>query len=262
MRAKRLYLWLALLALIILVTVAAPLLSHADPLYAASGESLRRPSVDHLLGTDLIGRDVFSRLLYGGRQSLGSAALTTLLAVIPGTALGVLVGYYGGWADALIGVMIDALLAIPGLLTALLVVSVLGSGRGQIALAIGLAGLPPVVRVSRSAARSVRQQPYVEAARSLGARIPAILIRHILLNMLPVVASYAAVTFSWALLNGAALAFLGFTADPATPDWGVLLAAGRQVLPIAPWTAFAPGAALTITIFIVNRLADSLADQS
>jgi ABC-type dipeptide/oligopeptide/nickel transport system permease subunit len=259
MRARS-TIWLIVLVALIAFSSAAPLLTTVDPLHAESGQSLRSPSALHPLGTDLIGRDVYSRLLYGGRQTLGSAALATLIAVVPGMLIGLIAGYYGGLVDSLIGMVTDALLALPGLLIALTVIALTGSGAVQSALAVGLAGIPAFIRVTRATTRVVRHRSYIEAARSLGARTIAVMVRHLLPNIMPTIAAYIAVTFSWALLNGAALAFLGFTADPSTPDWGVMLAAGRQVLPVAPLAAFAPGLALTLTVWVVNRLAESLAN--
>ena len=258
MRARS-ALWLAVLAAIALICIAAPLLTPVDPNFAESGQSLRSPSLQHPLGTDLIGRDVYSRLLYGGRQTLASAVLASLVAVIMGTLIGLIAGFRGGLIDQVMAAFIDALLALPGLLLALLSIALVGNGMLQISLAVGLAAMPAFARVTRAATRAVRQMPYIEAAVSLGIRPMSLLARHVVPNIMPTIASYAAVTFSWTLLNGSALAFLGFSGDPSTPDWGVLLAAGRQVLPVAPWTAFAPGLAITFSVWVVNRLAESLA---
>ncbi len=239
-----------------MISLCAPLIAPHDPLHAESGAELRSPSALYPLGTDLLGRDVLSRLLFGGQRTLFVAGLALMIAVVPGIGLGLAAGYFGGWIDQLIGVVLDALLALPGLLLALTVIAALGNSVVQIALAVGLAGMPPFARVVRSEARGVRIQSYISATQSLGASPLYILWWHVLPNIAGVLWSFGAVTFSWAILNGTAIAFLGFGGDPSAADWGVMLAEGRQVLRVAPWVAFAPGVMITLTVFVVNRAAE------
>lgn len=248
------------LALIVLASLAAPLLAPYDAL-AQSGESLAPPDAAHPFGTDLAGRDVWSRVLFGGARTLSIAALSVALAVLPGLALGLAAGYLGGIVDAVVVALADALLAIPPLLAALAVVALLGGGAAPIALAVGISGLPGYTRLVRASTRAVRALPYVEAARSLGAHPAGILARHVLPNIARPLLAFAGVTLSWAIMSAAALHFLGLGGDPSAPEWGAMLAEGRQVYRAAPWTALAPGLALTLTLLLVNGLAGRLGGE-
>ncbi len=248
------------LAIILLLSLFAAQLAPYDPRHAEAGQGLRPPSAAHWLGTDLLGRDVFSRLLFGGQRTLLLGVLALILSALPGALIELTAGYVGGWPDRVVRVVIDALLAFPNLLLAFTVIAVLGSGWTQITLAVGLAGIAPYARVTRAAMREAKSRPFVEAARALGARPARVVLIHVVPTIAPPLIAFAAVTLSWAILNGAALAFLGFTGDLAAPDWGVMLAAGREILPVAPWAAFAPGITLSVTIFAINQLADALTD--
>ena len=245
------------LALVVLASLAAPIIAPYDPL-AQTGESLAPPDRAHFLGADLAGRDVWSRVLHGGARTLSIAALSAALSVLPGLVLGLGVGYFGGFLDTAFTALFDALLAIPALLVALAVVTLVGSGAAQIAVAVGLSGLAGYARVVRASVRSVRILPYVEAARSLGAHPGGILLRHVLPNVARPLLAFAGVTLSWAIMSAAALHFLGFGGDPSAPEWGAMLAEGRQVYRAAPWVALAPGLAITITLLLVNGLAGRL----
>jgi peptide/nickel transport system permease protein len=245
------------LALVVLASLAAPLLAPYDPL-AQSGESLAPPDGAHPFGTDLIGRDVWSRVLHGGARTLSIAALSVALSVLPGLVLGLTAGYFGGILDTAFTALFDALLAIPALLVALAVVALAGSGAAQIALAVGVSGLASYARMVRASTRAVRVLPYVEAAHSLGAHPGGILVRHVLPNIARPLLAFAGVTLSWAIMSAAALHFLGFGGDPSAPEWGAMLAEGRQVYRAAPWAALAPGLAITVTLLLVNGLAGRL----
>lgn len=249
-----------LLILIVLISLLAPWLAPYDPLDAPTGAELQPLSPAHVLGTDLIGRDVFSRVLYGGSRTLTVAALALALSVLPGLALGAVAGYLGGPADRAITILLDALLAFPGLLLALTLIAIFGNGLAQVALAVGLSGMPAYARVVRAATREAQSRPFVEAARSLGARPRRILLRHILPNVAGPLLAFATAVLAWAILNAATLNFLGFGGDPAAPEWGLMLAEGRQVYRVAPWTVAAPGLAIMLTLLAVNALADALSD--
>jgi peptide/nickel transport system permease protein len=184
---------LSVLVIVIALSVFATWIAPHDPLYAGY-TALRPPSAEFPLGTDLLGRDVLSRVLHGGRWTLSVAALSLILSVIPGLALGLLAGYAGGIVDQGIGVLLNALLAFPNLLVALSVVAILGNGPLQVAVAVGLAGMPPYARVARAATLSVRSRPYVEAARALGARPFRILVVHLLPNMASTLVAFATAT--------------------------------------------------------------------
>jgi peptide/nickel transport system permease protein len=254
----RLVVAVSLLAVIVLLSVLAPWLARHNPRQANTAEQFRPPSESYLFGTDLLGRDVFSRVLYGGRRTLGVALLTLGVTLLPGLVIGLAAGYAGHWIDGALMTLMDALLAFPSLLLALSLVALLGNGMVQIALAVGIAGIPGYARVTRAAVLEARVKPFVEGARAIGARPQGIVWRYILPTITPPLLAFAGVTLSWALLNGAALMFLGYGGDISAPDWGVMLADGRQVFRIAPWVAIAPGMALSLTVFGINLLASGL----
>ncbi len=250
-----------LLSLIVLMVALAPWLATHDPRRAKPVDQLQAPSRTYLFGTDLLGRDVFSRVLYGGQNTLRIAALTLAITVGPGLLIGITAGYAGWWIDAGLMMLMDVLLAFPSLLLALAMVALLGSGTEQIALAVGIAGIPAYARVTRAAVLEARTRLYIEAARGLGAGPGGILWRHVIPSVLPTLLAFAGVTLSWAILNSATLLFLGYGGDISAPDWGVMLADGRQAFRTAPWVAAAPGAALSLTVFAINLLASGLGKQ-
>jgi ABC-type dipeptide/oligopeptide/nickel transport system permease subunit len=215
---------------------------------------MQPPDAAHLLGTDMLGRDVLSRALYGGQHTLLIAALATAIAVLPG----VLLGLAALAADRPASVLINALLAFPGLLLALVVMTLLGQGALPLALATGITQIAPCARVTRAAVLGARGQGYVEAARSLGAGWVRIVTYHLLPNVLTTLLAYAAVVFAYAVLNSAALSFLGLGGQPGIPDWGAMLYEGRQAFRGAPWVAAAPGLAVTLTVILVNRAAETI----
>ncbi|MBN1964475.1 MAG: ABC transporter permease, partial [Anaerolineae bacterium] len=237
----RLRLGAVLLGAIVLLVLLAPWLASHDPRRAEPDVQLQPPSREHLLGTDLLGRDVASRVLVGGRSTLAMGLLAGGVILVPGLLIGLAAGTLGRLADRVIMALMDALLAFPSLLLALALVALLGSGLVQIALAVGLAGIPAYARVTRAAVLEARTRPYVEAARAVGARPAGIVWRHIVPSIAPPLLAFAGVSLSWALLNGAALTFLGYGGDVSAPDWGVMLADGRQAFRTAPWIAIAPG---------------------
>jgi len=248
----------ALIAAMVLLAIFAPWLTRFDP-RAAVAEPLRAPSAAHWFGTDLLGRDVFSRTLYGGRRMLVVAALALLVTVPPGLAVGVLAGYAGRWVDAALMALVDAMLAFPSLLLALALVALVGRGTVQIAVAVGVAGVPTYARVTRAAVLEARSRPFVEAAQALGASPLGVMWRHIVPTVAPTLSAFAGVSLSWALLNSAALTFLGYSGDISAPDWGVMLAEGRAIFRSAPWVALAPGFALSALVLALNGVARELA---
>ncbi len=250
---------LAALGIIIALSVLAPVIAPHDPLQTYSGEELCPPSARFPLGTDLLGRDVLSRVLYGGRLTLTVAVMALITAVGPGLIVGVSAGYLGGIVDQGLTALIDALLAFPGLLLALSIVAIVGNGPAQVAFAVGFAGMPSYARIARSALLAVKHRPYVEAAQAIGATPCRVLLVHLLPNMLPTLIAFATVILSWAIVSAAALNFLGFGGNLAAPEWGTMLAEGRQAFRVAPWAVLAPGAAIMVTLLTVNLFADSLA---
>jgi peptide/nickel transport system permease protein len=253
---------LSILALIVILSVLAPWIAPHDPLHAETGDELKPPSAIHPFGTDLLGRDVYSRVLYGGRSTLSVAGLALALAVLPGLVIGLIAGYTTGMIDEIVTVVLDALLAFPALLLALTIVAIVGGGPLQVGVAVGLAGIPPYARVVRAAALSVRAQPFVEAARAIGAMPGHIVIYHVAPNLANTLVGFATVILSWAILNAATLNFLGFGGDPSVPEWGSMLASSRQAFRVAPWAAIAPGVAIMVTLFAVNLVADTLTRHS
>jgi peptide/nickel transport system permease protein len=251
---------LLVLFAVMLLVLLGPVLISTDPMRTSAAQ-LQPPSRDYLLGTDLLGRDVLSRALSGGRRTLLTAALATLFAVGPGTLLGLVAGVLGGRLDSIICTLLDALLAFPSLVFALAVLTLLGAGIFPLAVATGMAQAAPYAFVTRSAVIAVRSMGYVEAAHALGATRLHRMRNHILPNIGMTLLAYAGVIFSYSILNSAALTFLGLGGEPGTPDWGVMLAEGRTAFRVAPWIGLVPGLAITATIWAVNRLADSVMDS-
>jgi peptide/nickel transport system permease protein len=184
--------------------------------------------------------------------------LALAVAVGLGLPAGMVAGTFGGWSEAVLMRLVDALLAFPSLLLAMAVVALLGPGVGSVAVAVGLAAAPAYARVARSAALEMRAQPYVDAARALGGSEWRILVRHVLPNAAPPLVAFAATQLGWVLLNGAALNFLGLGAPPGTPEWGAMLVEGRGYLRDAPWVSAFPGLALTLTVLAANLVGDGL----
>jgi ABC-type dipeptide/oligopeptide/nickel transport system permease subunit len=253
----------AVLALLWLVLVGlgaglAPSLAPDGPVAADTDHGLQPPGMGGLLGTDLLGRDVLARLLWGGRWTLGMGVLALAVDVGLGLPMGLVAGTLGGRIEAALMRLVDALLAFPGLLLAMAVVALLGIGMGSVAVAVGLAAAPAYARVARSAARDVRAQPYVDAARAVGCTRWRILVRHILPNAAGPLVAFAATQLGWVLLNGAALNFLGLGVRPGTPEWGAMLAEGRGYLRDGPWVSTFPGLMLTLTVLAANFVGDGL----
>jgi ABC-type dipeptide/oligopeptide/nickel transport system permease subunit len=251
---------IAFLLILGLATVAAPWLTPYDPLQMQPGQQFLPPGWDHPAGTDLFGRDVAARLLYGGRPSLGIGVLAVLIAALPGTALGLVAGYYGHWADQLIGWMVDVMLSFPSILLALSIIAVLGPGTANVAIAVGVAGIPNYTRLVRGQVLSARRQPYVRAAATVGCTDLRILLRHILPNVVGSMVVLATLDVGWAILNASALSFLGLGVQPPVPEWGAMLNEGRGYLRDAPWVTAAPGLAIALTVLAVNLLGDALRD--
>ena len=242
-----------------LMALLAPWLAPADPM-ALVASPLAPPSVNHWLGVDHLGRDILSRLLFGGRWTLGAGLLAAVVAAVPGTLLGLLSGYFEGPIDILISRALDVLLAVPRLLLAMGIVALTGKGLLNIALAVGLSGIPVVARVVRTATRAVRRQTFIEATRALGAHDSAIIRRHIWPNVYGTALVVVTLQMGWAILDISALSFLGFGPPLGTPEWGTMLNEARVALRDAPWAALAPGLTVALTVLTVNLLGDALRD--
>ena len=244
----------------ILLAVFAPAIAPYDPIDQDSQSIRARPSREHLFGADTFGRDVFSRGLYGGRQSLPIGLVAVGIAAIIGVPTGLAAGYYGRGLDAFIMRCVDLMLAFPGILLALSLVAILGSSLFNLMLAVGIASIPEYTRVVRGSVLSAREHEYVVAARVSGARDGAIMFRHIFPNVLPPVIVLATLGIAGAIILGSTLSFLGLGIKPPTPEWGNMLQDGRSMLRHHWWVSFYPGLAIMLTVLAINLLGDGLRD--
>jgi len=249
-----------LLLAIVACALLAPLISPYDPIKASQRTSLEAPSLTHPMGTDRFGRDVLTRVLWGGRLSLPVGFVSVVIAAVIGVALGLVAGYYGGALDALIMRCVDLLLAFPGILLALAIVAILGASLLNLMIAVGIASIPDYVRITRGSVLAIREREFVVAARTIGARDAAMLLRHILPNVLAPLIVLATLGMASAIITGSALSFLGLGVKPPTPEWGNMLSEGREFLQRAWWVAFFPGLAIMLTVFAINLLGDGLRD--
>jgi peptide/nickel transport system permease protein len=251
------------LLLVLLVAATAILaghIAHYGP-DATSGRPLRAPSQEHWFGTDDLGRDVFSRVLHGGRISLTIGLLSVAVGVTIGTVIGLASGYVGGWLDLGVQRIVDALMAFPTLVLALAIVAALGINQRNVILAIAIAMVPGVSRVIRSSVLSLREELYVEAARALGAQRLRIVGRYIVPNLMGPLIVLTTAFFGTAIVTEAALSFVGLGTPPPAPSWGNMMSgSARTYITAAPWMAFCPGLVLSILVFGVNVLGDAIRD--
>jgi peptide/nickel transport system permease protein len=250
----------SILLVMVLAALGAPLISPYDPIKTSQRTSLESPSVTHPMGTDRFGRDILSRVLWGGRLSLPVGFVSVLIAAVFGVSLGLLAGYHGGRLEAVIMRMVDLMLAFPGILLALAIVAILGSSLLNLMIAVGIASIPDYVRITRGTVLSIREREFVLAARTIGARDATIIVRHILPNILPPVIVLVTLGMASAIITGSTLSFLGLGIKPPTPEWGNMLDEGRGFLQRAWWVAFFPGLAIMLTVFSINLLGDGLRD--
>jgi peptide/nickel transport system permease protein len=240
---------LGVILFMVLTAIAAPWITKYDPTVQELGDALLPPSTEHFFGTDQIGRDVYSRVVYGARISLRVGLISAAIACLIGIPLGLLSAYYLGWVDALIMRMVDILLAFPGMLLALAIMAILGPGLTN-----------AMIAASICSTLSVKQMDYVIAAQAIGSPSGYIIVRHILPNVLLPLIVLTSLNVAGAILFTAGLSFLGLGAQPPTPEWGVMLTAGRQYLREAWWSLVFPGLAMTITILAINLVGDGLRD--
>jgi peptide/nickel transport system permease protein len=241
------------LLIVIGVSIAAPMISQADPLRPIA-EPLLTPAQHPPLGTDSLGRDVWARIVYGGRLSPGASLIAMVITVLVGGIAGLIASTLGGWLDRAILWLSNSLLAIPGLLLAMLLVAAMGPTLVTVILAIGFGGAPGFVRLSRTMFHQIREQNYVKASVALGANRTWIAIHHLLPNAKNQLLSLATTHYAWAFMGITTLTFLGLAGDPSIPEWGVMLNAGRAHLIDAPWLALWPGCAISLTILAVHSI--------
>ncbi|MDR7468428.1 MAG: ABC transporter permease [Armatimonadota bacterium] len=251
---------LAVLLLEVTVAVAAPWIAPHDPIHQDLLAPLQPPSRAHPWGTDEVGRDVLSRVIYGARISLSVGLISVGIAGVGGVFLGLVSGYMGGVVGETILRVMDLLLAFPGILLALAIVAVLGPGLFNVMIAVGIAGMPAFTRVTRAQTLAVREMDYVVGARAVGCTTGRILSRYILPNVLPSVIVLATLGLAGSILTAAGLSFLGLGAQPPVPEWGAMVSLGRAFLRQAWWVTTFPGVAIMVTVLAMNMLGDGLRD--
>lgn len=248
-----------LVVVVVLAWAVAPgLFSHQDPIQGVTADRLQAPSSRHLFGTDHLGRDVYARVVHGAALSLEATVIAVVIAALAGAVIGTVAGYLGGWIDTALMRVMDVLLAIPGLLLALAVVSAIGFGVIHVAIAVGVVSLAGYARVMRAQVLVVREAGYVEAARGGGARHARILLTHVVPNAAAPLLALAALDVGTVLLTVSALSFLGFGSAPPAPEWGALVAAGEPYLYAAWWLTTFPGLAIAAVVLSINRISRAL----
>ncbi len=248
------------LAVILLAILFAPQVTPYDPIGKSTPERNQAPSLTHPFGTDKLGRDILSRVIYGGRVSLQVGFLSIALAVAISGPLGLIAGFFGGPLDNVIMRVMDLILAFPGLILAIWLVSLLGSNVMNVIIAIAFFSLPTYARLIRGITLSIREMEYVMAARSMGAGSLRIMFFHILPGVLGPLIVLTTLGISGAIVAGASLSFLGLGVRPPTPEWGAMLADGRNYLRTQWWIAVFPGMTITLVVLILNILGDALRD--
>jgi peptide/nickel transport system permease protein len=251
---------LAVVTLIVLLAILAPVIAPHDPLQHDYDELLLSPSFEHLMGTDDLGRDIFSRVIYGTRYALLIGVAVVVLELLIGASLGFIAGYFGGILETVIMRGVDTVLAIPTLILAIAIAGAFGGGLWVMIIAIAVAGWGEFTRLVRAQVLSLKELTYVEAARALGAGQTRIIFKHIVPNSMGPVLVYTTLYMPTAILWSASLSFLGLGAQPPTPEWGAIIADGRAFISYAWWIATFPGLAIMITTLGFNFVGDGLRD--
>lgn len=249
---------LAVLTIIVLACIAAPLLTPYEYAKISPPDAYSPPSREFLMGTDKFGRDVFTRILFGGRISLQVGLIATALGGTIGVLAGMIAGYRGGYIDEAIMRILDVMLAFPGILLAMTVVAVLGPGLYNLMIAVGIGSIPAFARLVRSSVLSGKEMDYVLAANSMGARNRRVMWKHILPNIAAPLIVFTTLNVASAVLAGAALSFLGLGAKPPSPEWGIMLSDGRETLNRAWWVSLFPGLAILTVSLCINFIGDGL----
>jgi peptide/nickel transport system permease protein len=257
--------WFCMGIVILLLFAAAALLAPVIVPHDTTRQNLANDLVayspEHLLGTDKLGRDILSRLIYGARISLMVGVSTVALSLAIGLAIGSLSGYCGGWVDQLLMRLVDILMAFPGILLAIAFTAVLGPGLDHVILALCLIGWTGYARMVRGEILSLREREFIQAARALGCKPSRMILRHLVPNLLPPLAIQATFGLAAAIIAEGSLSFLGLGVEPPTPSWGAMLNEGRQFLLVAPHLTTYPGLAILFTVFALNLVGDSLQDK-
>ena len=247
--------------LIILIAVFAPVITGGvSPSEAVLTDALQPPGREHIFGTDKLGRDIFTRVIYGARTSLVAAFSVVILIFVLGTVLGVLAGYFGGWIDALIMRIADLMVSFPGMVFAMAIAGIMGASIRNAVIAVALVSWTKYARLARSLVLKVRNQDYVAAAVVTGSKTSYILRKYMVPNVIPTLIITGATDIGGMMLEIAGLSFLGFGAKAPTPEWGLMLNEGRQFIQNASWMMVFPGAAIFIVVVVFNLLGDALRD--
>lgn len=251
---------LIMLTILVFCAVFAPVIAPYDPIKQDLRNRLDPPSWEHIMGTDELGRDIFSRILYGARISLTVGLIAVSLSCVAGCLLGVIAGYYGGVLDNIIMRCADVLMAIPSILLNIAIVAALGTGLQNVMIAIGISSIPGYCRIMRASILSLRDQEFVEASRAAGAGGVYIITHHILPNCLAPLIVQATLRTGSAILSCASMSFIGLGIVPPTPEWGAMLSSGREFLRDAPHLTTFPGVAIMFAVFAMNLMGDGLRD--
>ncbi|GGB54027.1 ABC transporter permease subunit [Virgibacillus dakarensis] len=259
-KSKTSFIGLCIILILILTAIFAPMIATHNPIEQNIIDRYQAPSSDHLLGTDELGRDIFSRIVHGSRISIQIGVIAVGIALIVGVLLGGIAGYFGRWVDQIIMRIIDIMMAFPSILLAIALVAVLGPSLRNAMIAVGIVGVPQFARIVRSAVLSVKETEYVEAARAIGAKHGRVLMQHVLPNCLAPIIVQTTLSIGTAILDAAGLSFLGLGAQPPTPEWGAMLSDGRAALQNAPWVVAFPGIAIFFVVLGFNLFGDGLRD--
>lgn len=251
---------LVMIGALLLVAIFAPYIAPYEPNEQNILFRYQAPSAKHWLGTDEMGRDILSRIIYGSRISLQVGLISISLALLVGVILGLMAGYYGGFIDMLVMRLMDIMLAFPAILLAIAIVAILGPQLQNAMIAIAIINIPRFARVIRSSTLSIKESEYIKAARALGAKDIRIITRHLFPNALAPLIVQTTLSIATAILEAAALSFLGLGAQPPSPEWGAMLTDARSALQKAPWVATFPGLAIIFGVLGFNLLGDGLRD--
>ena len=251
---------LVLVSLMLFLAISAELVTTSDPTRLSPRDRYIEPGEVHVFGTDHLGRDILTRMIYGARVSLSVGLAAVTLSAFIGTMLGAVAGYFGGWPDIIISRLIDTFLAIPGLVLTIGLVSILGSGLDKMVMAIGISSWPLYARLVRSSYISLKEMEYVQAARSIGARTPRIILRHILPNAIGPILVVMTIGTAGAILTEAGLSFLGIGLEPKIPTWGRMLAEAQEFIRQYPYMSIFPGIGIMIFTLGFNLFGEGLRD--
>lgn len=247
-----------ILITLIFITVFAARIAPYNVNQANPTQTFISPNSEHLMGTDNIGRDIFSRFVFGGRVSLIIGLAAMLIGMALGTGIGIIAGFYGSWVDSILSWMTEILMAFPGMLLALTVMAILGPGISNVIIAVGIGSTPSFMRMARSEVLKTREMDYIEAARSMGCTDARILFLHILPNIISPLIVLATLGIGGAILEGSSLSYLGLGAQPMTPEWGAMLSLGRAYLNNAWWISIFPGIGILLAILSINMIGEGL----